>query len=572
MNEPQGGKKRAVNFSMFSILKIQNALIALCLCAVLCLWAGMSSAVIFQVTTSEEFQAALAAASENGADDEIILAAGPYLGGFKFLAKENYALTLSGAELDVNGRPTTLLDAQSGSFALLIDGDGFNSAISISRISLANTNQSSAAALFMRKIPTLVNLHEVLVQDARGEAGIRLNTVDSLKAENLEVSFVTGDAIQLEDVAESQLQGLSIQDVNGRGIFYEINVNRDGCCDARSILRLEKSQILRVQQTGLDHYLFPGGLGNAARILEVDGTRFEEVGTAIKTFVNGEMKSIVATDNHFVEVGAALNLNLFAAPHSNVLVRRNRIYGSVEVKGGDFLLSNGDRPRGILQFTDNLISTDRFSVGGAFINEISLVNNTIVGLAGGLDLVSDDETRIFVQNNIFWGRDSEAVVNQVGIPEYSVLRNNLIAENSSYWDISTSNLSGDPKFFDPARDDYHLAEGSPLIDAGLLSDLTDDSSYDLDGNPRVLNGAVDIGAYERSTTALHPADTNGDNSISQEEFDAYNLAWRENDKWTSPPEVIPVDFVTRAGFLRQKGGTYKNIGVGKPQTWVPVND
>ena len=30
--------------------------------------------------------------------------------------------------------------------------------------------------------------------------------------------------------------------------------------------------------------------------------------------------------------------------------------------------------------------------------------------------------------------------------------------------------------------------------------------------------------------------------------------------------------MTRAGFLLHKGGTYKNIGVGKPQTWIPVSD
>jgi hypothetical protein len=71
---------------------------------------------------------------------------------------------------------------------------------------------------------------------------------------------------------------------------------------------------------------------------------------------------------------------------------------------------------------------------------------------------------------------------------------------------------------------------------------------------------------------LHPADTNGDSSISREEFDAYNEAWRTNEAWPTAPQTISVDFVTRAGYLLNKGGTYNNIGVGKPQTWVPIND
>ena len=83
---------------------------------------------------------------------------------------------------------------------------------------------------------------------------------------------------------------------------------------------------------------------------------------------------------------------------------------------------------------------------------------------------------------------------------------------------------------------------------------------------------MDIGAYERSTTALHPADVNGDNSISMDEFNNYNEAWRANDTWPVAPSQIPVDFVTRAGYLLQKGGNYLNIGVGKPATWVPANE
>ena len=83
---------------------------------------------------------------------------------------------------------------------------------------------------------------------------------------------------------------------------------------------------------------------------------------------------------------------------------------------------------------------------------------------------------------------------------------------------------------------------------------------------------MDIGAFERSITALHPADTSGDSVISSSEFEAYNSAWRANEVWTTSPTVIPIDFVTRAGYLLQKGGAYKNIGVGKPQTWVPANE
>jgi hypothetical protein len=53
-------------------------------------------------------------------------------------------------------------------------------------------------------------------------------------------------------------------------------------------------------------------------------------------------------------------------------------------------------------------------------------------------------------------------------------------------------LVGDPKFVDPANDDYHLGFGSAAIDTGV-----DVGIYtDLDGNPRPKNFGFDMGAYE----------------------------------------------------------------------------
>jgi hypothetical protein len=141
-----------------------------------------------------------------------------------------------------------------------------------------------------------------------------------------------------------------------------------------------------------------------------------------------------------------------------------------------------------------------------------------------------------------------------------------------YWDQDIENVQAEPNFFDVETRDYHLTSGSIGIDGGNNEYVLDSQDFDLDGNPRILGGSIDIGAYERSTTALHPADTNSNSSISQDEFDAYNEAWRTNEAWPTAPAAIPVDFVTRAGYLLQKGGAYKNIGVGKPATWVPIDE
>jgi hypothetical protein len=53
----------------------------------------------------------------------------------------------------------------------------------------------------------------------------------------------------------------------------------------------------------------------------------------------------------------------------------------------------------------------------------------------------------------------------------------------------------DPRFVDPATGNYRLRRGSPCIDAGIELNWMS-AGVDLDGAARILNGHVDMGAYE----------------------------------------------------------------------------
>jgi hypothetical protein len=97
-------------------------------------------------------------------------------------------------------------------------------------------------------------------------------------------------------------------------------------------------------------------------------------------------------------------------------------------------------------------------------------------------------------------------------PDPSAVGNNVIADAShgrAQWQLQRPDLSpignnvvADPQFVDPANGDYRLGPNSPCIDAGLNEEWMD-GAQDLDGNPRIQNGRVDIGAYE-STGAFVP--------------------------------------------------------------------
>jgi parallel beta-helix repeat protein len=58
------------------------------------------------------------------------------------------------------------------------------------------------------------------------------------------------------------------------------------------------------------------------------------------------------------------------------------------------------------------------------------------------------------------------------------------------------NIDTDPCFVDLQNDDYHLLPGSPCIDTGDPNYAAEPDETDLDGNSRIVNDIIDIGAYE----------------------------------------------------------------------------
>ena len=98
------------------------------------------------------------------------------------------------------------------------------------------------------------------------------------------------------------------------------------------------------------------------------------------------------------------------------------------------------------------------------------------------------------------------------------------------------NIASDPLFVDLAGGNLRLQSNSPCINAGNNSYVT--TSTDLDGNPRIVNGTVDMGAYEYgSVPVLRIAVTGGKVILSWpvwasnyflEEAGALSGAWATN--------------------------------------------
>jgi len=135
------------------------------------------------------------------------------------------------------------------------------------------------------------------------------------------------------------------------------------------------------------------------------------------------------------------------------------------------------------------------------------------------------------------------------------------------WDIAANDIDASPQFFNPVSGDYHTQSASPCANAGT-NGAPSLPLTDLDGSSRTNSaGLVDIGCYEFNTTATHPADTDTNFVITAAEFNAYAAAWKAGQTWSNAPNVIPANYLTRAGYLMTNGGTYHNDGSARPVNW-----
>jgi len=103
------------------------------------------------------------------------------------------------------------------------------------------------------------------------------------------------------------------------------------------------------------------------------------------------------------------------------------------------------------------------------------VNNCILW-DGGNEIWNEDRSTITVTYSDVWG----------GWPGDGNIDANPCFFELGYWDPNGLWIDGD----------YHLQPGSPCIDAGDPDYIAEPNETDLDGNPRLIDCRIDMGAYE----------------------------------------------------------------------------
>jgi predicted outer membrane repeat protein len=142
----------------------------------------------------------------------------------------------------------------------------------------------------------------------------------------------------------------------------------------------------------------------------------------------------------------------------------------------------------------------------ALIN-VTFSGNTAVEYGGGIySTAATGVSNSTLENCVLWGNTATISGTQLYNEDGAIATIRYSTVQGGY--AGAGNLDADPRFVAPitassaptTTGDYRLQAGSPAIDAGNTLSVT--VATDLDGKPRIVDGEVDMGAYEKQPTPL----------------------------------------------------------------------
>jgi len=205
-----------------------------------------------------------------------------------------------------------------------------------------------------------------------------------------------------------------------------------------------------------------------------------------------------------------------------------------------------------------LVGNDGGRFGGGTehcsLNQCTVVGN-FASWAGGVDQ-SDSTNCIVFQNDAFYTNPNT--------------RDSILDHCCTTPEGGPGSITNAPLFTDAAAGNFRLARNSPCINAGNNSTVT--VSVDLDSNPRIKGGAVDIGAYEvQAPTSVisyawlqqYGLPTDGSADLMDPDQDGHNN-WQE---WIAG--TIPTN---SASVLKMLNAVATNNPAGFLVSWQSVPD
>lgn len=249
---------------------------------------------------------------------------------------------------------------------------------------------------------------------------------------------------------------------------------------------------------------------------------------------------------------------LYARNGSDLLVLRCLLVGNTSDGDGGAYYGYGNPVFRDSVFLRNRAIREGGSYGGAMelragsatITNCTIIKNWSAFNSGGITTFSPT-SQPTIRNCVLWGNRS-ANGERHGWTEgdqcvlHAGTMKLCLVEGYTGLYGGRSNFDGDPLFVDVEGRNFRLRAGSPCIDRGKDEAVT--KTTDLDGNPRILSGRVDLGAYESVCEG-----------VRQFEVDA-----RENDSGgydvtASLKTHLPAGSTVRVTFASEQGGDEPRI-------------
>jgi hypothetical protein len=143
----------------------------------------------------------------------------------------------------------------------------------------------------------------------------------------------------------------------------------------------------------------------------------------------------------------------------------------------DFQLAHPSDATGMLNFNNNTVA-DNTLTSDALFGAVHVFQNSNASLA----------------NNILWGNGVENEVYTCCTKRALLLDNDFDAQHVLPDPASSGNIKANPLF--KSLNNHHVDDTSAVINAGNNAPAGTTGTIDLGGDPRVVFGSVDMGAYE----------------------------------------------------------------------------
>jgi len=445
------------------------------------------------VSTSEEFQTALRIAQGNGQDDVIYLDAGTYYGGFKYVANDNedYSLTIK-------------TEPGLSPHDVIIDGGGTNTGIYIW------DNPSPTT-------PTHTNNHFTLegltIRNCKYEPHTDEDEGGGIKIYSFGLGTIT--------LKRNIIEGNQSKHPGGGVYIY-----------SWSTFILLAGNII-AENASLYSWLTSGRPAVVIRCyswscqIEIRDNIITENDGGISVRAR---RGSISIRNNAVLKNNSRGIRASLSHDGDIIIEDNTVTRNTHRYHGAGIYVHPEEGSAILR--NNVVTENVACWCGAGVTastltgRIILINNTIVGNVlpfylgnercygdgGGVHTSASTGGKVYFYNNIIWGNKAEYYPESDDISIYGWNANFYMYNNDYHalyvWPYSScnviegANIDEDPLF----AGDYHLQPNSPCIDAGL-NDVQAIPEIDKDGGERIVNGIVDIGAYEyKSKIELEPGD------------------------------------------------------------------